>query len=434
MKEITIELDKTSKVKLYHQLYQFFANLIENGELPIGEKLPSIRTLSVQHEIARNTVTNAYNELEKKGYIYSVAKSGYFVKDPKEKNISINKNVSSTKTLEEQSEFKEIPTVDFILKNSKNTSFTHTIETADLVQDDINAFAEEKENSLLFNSGDIIQSKNSNEKIISPMSAFIDSCITALAEHHNRLESDKKTDIQGETPLRVAIAAFIYKYNKININPTQVILNPNVSYSFFNLFQLDEIKNPSKSIHGLLQLAENSISQDPIIPIIAITNDINQNIIGAIKATGIKTIIIDPNIENLASYLNSIKATCFIFSTRSLNLKNITQEKKELLLKWLKTKSYRYFIVYDNISENQNYNSIDDESMLEQCIYINSFSKLISKNICTSFTFLPKHLVESYNTKFKDFDSPVSMILQCGLVDFLIKGKLFNYLTSLEIL
>lgn len=48
--------------------------------------------------------------------------------------------------------------------------------------------------------------------------------------------------------------------------------------------------------------------------------------------------------------------------------------------------------------------------------------------------FLPKHLVESYKEKYKDFGSPLSMIDQCGLIDFLIKGKLYNYLTNLEML
>lgn len=224
MKEIKIELDKSSKVKLYHQLYQIFVDLIDVGELSVGSKLPSIRNLSEDYGISRNTVTKAYSELEKDGYIYSLVKSGFFVKNPQDAAPSDSKIAVNTER--DIQEDNEIPTVDSLLRNSTAAALSETVDNSDLVLTNMDASSDsfiknetmilrdtlsadeisspeerkgietntsaKKEVSFLMNSGDIVTSRNSDEKILSPNSAFIDSCITALAEHHNRLEGDKK--------------------------------------------------------------------------------------------------------------------------------------------------------------------------------------------------------------------------------------------------
>lgn len=465
MKDIAIELDKSSKVKLYHQLYQFFVDMIESGELPLGTKLPSIRNLSEDYKISRNTVTKAYSELEKDGYIYSLVKSGFFVKNPNEAAPSDSSEVKSSPV--EAEEDSEIPTVNSILKNSTAETLSSSVEGSELMLTNMDAISaprskketiilkdslsndevqspsmtnsipseSNKEHSIIMNSGDVFSSAACSEKILSPIASFIDSCITALAEHHNRLEGDNKIDIMGEAPLRIALAAFIYKYHKIDINPAQIVLGSNLTYSIFHLLQLDELRNPSKSIHGLLQLAENTISHEHIEPVAAITEDIEQSIIGAFYAAGIKTVIVDMDtIDQQIAMLDRVKATIFISSTRTIKMKNLSDEDRQKIFKWLRAKEYRYFIEYDNIPEAHNYKTTENYSLKERAIYINSFANLISKSINTSFMFLPKHLVESYKEKYKDFGSPLSMIDQCGLIDFLIKGKLYNYLTNLEML
>ena len=122
-----IKLDKISKVKLYHQLYLFFVNAIKNKELPEETKLPSIRTLSEDYNISRNTVTKAYSELEANGYIYSLSKSGFFVKNPSSTEPSL--------LSKEKSEDEGIPTVESIIKEKeqkekkKNKKIHHLIVT-----------------------------------------------------------------------------------------------------------------------------------------------------------------------------------------------------------------------------------------------------------------------------------------------------------------
>ncbi|MDM5239326.1 PLP-dependent aminotransferase family protein [Bacillus cereus] len=54
-------------------------NMIQNGEIKEGKKLPSIRTLVTQYGCNKATVIRALHELEKRHIIYSVPQSGYYV-------------------------------------------------------------------------------------------------------------------------------------------------------------------------------------------------------------------------------------------------------------------------------------------------------------------------------------------------------------------
>ena len=170
MKDIAIELDKSSKVKLYHQLYQFFVDMIESGELPLGTKLPSIRNLSEDYKISRNTVTKAYSELEKDGYIYSPVKSGFFVKNPNEASPSDSNEVKSSPV--EAEEDSEIPTVNSILKNSTAETLSSSVEGSELMltnMDAISAPRSKKETIILKDSlsNDEVQSPSMTNSIPS---------------------------------------------------------------------------------------------------------------------------------------------------------------------------------------------------------------------------------------------------------------------------
>ncbi len=66
-------------VPLYHQLYQQIRELVLSGKLPAHGKLPSVRDLAAELSVGRNTVEGAYQELLAEGYVYSRARSGYFV-------------------------------------------------------------------------------------------------------------------------------------------------------------------------------------------------------------------------------------------------------------------------------------------------------------------------------------------------------------------
>jgi DNA-binding transcriptional regulator YhcF (GntR family) len=68
-----------SKLPKYKQIITLVENAIVNGELKIGDKLPSLNHLRNEFNFSRDTVISAYNELRARGIIYSIVGKGYFI-------------------------------------------------------------------------------------------------------------------------------------------------------------------------------------------------------------------------------------------------------------------------------------------------------------------------------------------------------------------
>ncbi|MFY3386414.1 PLP-dependent aminotransferase family protein [Paracidovorax sp. MALMAid1276] len=64
---------------LYLQIAEQLAQLIRNGTLARGEKLPSVRELARQHGVAQTTVVQAYHWLEDARLVAARPRSGFFV-------------------------------------------------------------------------------------------------------------------------------------------------------------------------------------------------------------------------------------------------------------------------------------------------------------------------------------------------------------------
>lgn len=74
-----IFIDNKSGVPIYDQIYTQIKNHIISGELQADAALPSIRSLAKDLRISVITTKRAYDELEKEGFIYTVAAKGCFV-------------------------------------------------------------------------------------------------------------------------------------------------------------------------------------------------------------------------------------------------------------------------------------------------------------------------------------------------------------------
>jgi len=68
-------------VTLYLNLAEVLGARIEQGLYRPGQRLPSVRALSVEHGVSLSTVQQAYRMLEDSGMVSPRPKSGYFVSD-----------------------------------------------------------------------------------------------------------------------------------------------------------------------------------------------------------------------------------------------------------------------------------------------------------------------------------------------------------------
>lgn len=74
-------LDRESEIPLARQVYTILSDLILNGELSAGVKLPASRSLAVDCGLSRNTVMFAYEQLLAEGYVDAQTGSGTFVSE-----------------------------------------------------------------------------------------------------------------------------------------------------------------------------------------------------------------------------------------------------------------------------------------------------------------------------------------------------------------
>lgn len=77
------DLEKGLPIPLYHQIKTRLLELIENGQLKPGDRVPSERELTERFGVSRMTARQALVELETQGYLVRIQGKGTFVATPK---------------------------------------------------------------------------------------------------------------------------------------------------------------------------------------------------------------------------------------------------------------------------------------------------------------------------------------------------------------
>jgi DNA-binding transcriptional MocR family regulator len=73
-------LAKPASSPLYVELADSLQQLIEQGTLRAGHRVPSVRRMALQHDVSISTVLQAYTVLENRGYLEARPQSGYYVR------------------------------------------------------------------------------------------------------------------------------------------------------------------------------------------------------------------------------------------------------------------------------------------------------------------------------------------------------------------
>ena len=75
----TLSVDLKSGVPIYRQIIDQVKSAIATGTLGPGDRLPTVRQLSVDLSVNPNTVSRAYNELDLTGLVETHMGSGTFI-------------------------------------------------------------------------------------------------------------------------------------------------------------------------------------------------------------------------------------------------------------------------------------------------------------------------------------------------------------------
>lgn len=102
-------IERGSGQPVYRQLHRLLQQAILSRELPAGARVPSSRLLAAELGIARNTVTQVYEQLVLEGYVTSATGRGTFVADTSPDEIVGAAEIGSLRTMKNAVDSGSVP-------------------------------------------------------------------------------------------------------------------------------------------------------------------------------------------------------------------------------------------------------------------------------------------------------------------------------------
>ncbi|MBR5516244.1 MAG: GntR family transcriptional regulator [Clostridia bacterium] len=99
-------IDILSRTPVYEQIINQIEDYVSKGILKSGDKIPSVRALSVKLSVNPNTIQKAFSELDSKGVIFSVPGRGCFISENAAETVKGKKREKLTDLINLCSELK----------------------------------------------------------------------------------------------------------------------------------------------------------------------------------------------------------------------------------------------------------------------------------------------------------------------------------------
>ncbi len=210
-----ITIYEHSKVPKYRQIINSILNAIENKEISLNDKLPSVNQLLIEFDISRDTIVRAYEELKQRKIIESVPGKGYYIKNDRltlkaKVFLLFNKLSPHKKTIYDSfsKTMGDNATIDFFIYDNNYRHFKQLIlsgKSRDYSHYVIIPHFEEGGNDLV----SFIQEHIQSEKLI-----VLDKKIEELGSNTRMVYQDFEQDIYNALS---ELNPFIKKYKKLNL-------------------------------------------------------------------------------------------------------------------------------------------------------------------------------------------------------------------------
>jgi GntR family transcriptional regulator/MocR family aminotransferase len=371
---LTYDLDESSSVSLYEQLYNYIKQDILSGELPENSKLPSKRSIASQMSISVITVENAYNQLLSEGFIYSLPRKGFYVSEIGDYYADSRFGLHNTEQYSSG------------LHNSRD-NLTANLKT------DLNT------------SSDFIDfTNNATDPNTFPFATWAKITRRILSDDQELLLTNPPSN--GLIELRSSISQYLHDFRGINVNPDNIIIGAGTETIYSLLIQL----LGHDKIYGV---------EDPGYDKIALT--INSNNVKCIRIPLDDSGVIPSLLE--ANKVNIIHTTPSHHFPTGITM---PIKRRYELLNGANKADDRYIIEDDYDSEFRlsgrpipSLYSIDTN---EKVIYMNTFTKSLASTIRISYMVLPDHLANEYHHKLSFYSCTVPNYEQLALAKFISEG------------
>ena len=383
MNDLAIQFADEKGRCLYQQIYEYIRDEIKKGKLPVGEKLPSTRSLAEYLQVARSTVDAAYGQLVAEGYLEARACRGYFV-SPVEGLLDIYGSAAPGA--------EEAPSLALGQKRQK----------PDLPP------PEEEERARYDFSPHAISLKDfpfaTWKKITKNILVDANSEMFALGQ------------AQGDPALRKTIARYLYSSRGVNCTPEQVIVGAGNDYLFMLLEKIlgrhVPVAMEEPTYKRAYQVFQSFAYQVEAIPMDEGGMDVEK-----LRRTKARIAYVMPSHQYPTGIVMPIG-------------------RRLELLKWAGEGEDRYIIEDDYDSEfryrGKPIPALQASDRGGRVIYMGTFSKSIAPAIRVGYMVLPLRLLKVYQENCGFYACTVSRIDQRILNEFIRDGYFERYLNKMR--
>ena len=356
---LTYELKKSPGVPLYEALYRCIRADILAGILLPGQKLPSKRALAQNLEVSKITVESAYNQLLSEGYIRAQEKVGYFVESIP---LSIPRRADNVPAVITEA---ERPLLD--LTGSGTEKFPFSVWSR-------------LQREVMLDYG---------EKLLLPLPN------------------------QGIAELRQAIAAHLYAFRSMHVDPENILIGAGTDFLYNLLIQL-------------LGREKTYAVEDPGYG----------KIHKIYAAGGVRCISVPMDHEGVLPAALENAKVLHLSPAHHFPTGLVTSvPRRQELLKW--AQRCDGYIIEDDYDSEFRFDAHPKPTMQSldrsgRVIYMNTFSKSLAPSIRISYMVLPPELMAVFRKNLGFYSCTVSSFEQYTLARFLNRGYFEKHINRMR--
>jgi len=362
-------LNSNDRMPLYRQLFQQIREKILSGKLPAHFKLPSIRDLAKELATSRNTVEGAFQELCAEGYLYSKARSGYFVANVDQSHAATSHALRSGQDLHPR------PAGHYRFDFHPARLDPEVFPTA-------------------------LWRKCLND------------CLRA-----NPADFSAYSDPQGEWGLRCNIQFYLERSRGVFCRPDQIVISSGLQQSIETAALLLKSRHRSVAVENPGYHLPRDVFRNlrfSIDPVDIGPSGLNPESLKSCEST---IVYITPSHQMPLGYVMPVASRLKLIAWAEEGGRFIIEDDYDSELRYVGTpiSSLQGLCPQGNI------------------IYLGTFSKIFSPALRLSYMVLPDALMEDYREKFRNYLSPVPLLTQKAMIAFMERGHWEQHLRRARI-
>jgi GntR family transcriptional regulator/MocR family aminotransferase len=362
-------LDKVERKPLHVQIYEQLKKQILSGKLQAQTKLLSIRELSTELSVSRNTVEYAYQQLYTEGFIYSKPKSGYFVAVIDSDFVAHSTGIKS-------------PAVE--QKVEGEVTYQYDFHPASLAVD---SFPSRIWRSL-----------------------YID-CLKEQSTQFNVYSNQR-----GEQSLRHQIQRYLERSRGVVCDPTQLVICSGLQDSLTLIAQILREEHKDLAVEEPGYWIPRSVFSNNGFKLHTVPVQENGLEVDALKNTSSTVVYVTPSHQFPLGHVMSVE--------NRMNLINWSKTAGGIIIEDDYDSELRY--------HGKPIPALQGLHPGDNIIYIGTFSKVLSPTLRINYMVLPHRLLKRYNQLFANYACNAPLLEQRTLAKFIEQGYWGRHLRKMR--